>query len=284
MHERMAKSNSKSLLLGNAALVVWGSVYSTTTDTAALHDWWTNEHLPERLSIPGFVRARRYVCEEYGSKYMTFYEAASLDTLTSKEYMEKLNNPTPGTKEHIPTLATMKRAACEVLLSQRREELMVLRTAVGASVAMADVSIAADVSGDAVASALSRHFGKLAQDNKNVMAVHLLREDKAATAPGSQSQSYVNGNLASDEDADAQRLVLLLEFSVPSRGVLSKKRMVDYCYSAFDEGGAGRNQLELTWYDLLCCAEGPLGSSTGVEDVDGTKRKESESEHDVHPT
>ncbi|KAF2240504.1 hypothetical protein BU26DRAFT_572689 [Trematosphaeria pertusa] len=48
-------------LLGSAALILWGAISpSSRTDEAALNDWWTNEHLPERLRLPGFRRARRY--------------------------------------------------------------------------------------------------------------------------------------------------------------------------------------------------------------------------------
>ena len=46
-------------LLGEAAMVLW---YDITPDAIAEHDdWHTHEHLPERVSIPGFVRALRWV-------------------------------------------------------------------------------------------------------------------------------------------------------------------------------------------------------------------------------
>ena len=106
-----------SLLLGRSCLVVYGSVNRSKVNEVTLNDWWTNEHLPERLSIPGFLRARRYCAlNESMNKtdYLTLYETASLETLTSEAYMDKLNNPTPGTSEHVPTLATVSEVNDEI--------------------------------------------------------------------------------------------------------------------------------------------------------------------------
>lgn len=103
-------SRNPSLLLGTSCLVVYGTVNSSKVNEVALNDWWTNEHLPERLSTPGFLRARRYCYRDEAQNttdYLTLYETETLETLTSEAYMDKLNNPTPGTSEHVPTLATV---------------------------------------------------------------------------------------------------------------------------------------------------------------------------------
>lgn len=45
---------------GGEDLILWGCIDSATTDEDALNHWWTYEHLPERLRLPGVQRARRY--------------------------------------------------------------------------------------------------------------------------------------------------------------------------------------------------------------------------------
>jgi len=51
-----------------------------------LNRWYEEEHIRERLSIPGFLRARRFVALEGGPKYLALYELASPDVLQSEEY------------------------------------------------------------------------------------------------------------------------------------------------------------------------------------------------------
>ena len=46
-------------------------------------DWHTHEHLPERLSIPGFLRGSRWVATRGEPRYMVLYEVRELATLTS---------------------------------------------------------------------------------------------------------------------------------------------------------------------------------------------------------
>lgn len=54
------------------------------------------EHLQERLSIPGFLRARRCVRELGSPSYFMIYELSNTSVLTSPDYLERLNNPTRG--------------------------------------------------------------------------------------------------------------------------------------------------------------------------------------------
>jgi hypothetical protein len=80
------------------------------------HDrWHTHEHLPERLSIPGFRRGTRWIATEGGPRYMVLYEVASLETLASEPYLTRLNNPTPWTARMMPHYRGMTRGLCAVL-------------------------------------------------------------------------------------------------------------------------------------------------------------------------
>lgn len=80
------------------------------------HDrWHTHEHLPERLSIPSFLRGTRWLASEGGPRYMVLYEVESLDTLASEAYLARLNNPTPWTRSMMPHYRGMQRGLCAVL-------------------------------------------------------------------------------------------------------------------------------------------------------------------------
>jgi len=80
------------------------------------HDrWHTHEHLPERLSIPGFLRGTRWVASQGGPRYMVLYEVDSLQTLASEAYLTRLNNPTPWTRKVMPHYRGMVRGLCAVL-------------------------------------------------------------------------------------------------------------------------------------------------------------------------
>ena len=69
-----------------------------TPDAVAEHDdWHTHEHLPERLSIPGFLRGTRWVAAPGHPRYLVIYEVDQLATLSSDAYLQRLNNPSAWT-------------------------------------------------------------------------------------------------------------------------------------------------------------------------------------------
>jgi hypothetical protein len=66
-------------------------------DEEEFERWNSEEHIPERLTVPGFLRASRYRVEPNGRhrapheatagpKHMTVYELAHPDVLNSPEY------------------------------------------------------------------------------------------------------------------------------------------------------------------------------------------------------
>jgi hypothetical protein len=100
-------------MLGNAAMLLF---FDIAEPAIAEHDdWHTHEHLPERLSIPGFVRGTRWVALRAGQpRYFVIYEVKDLDVLTSAPYLERLNNPTPWTQKMMPSYRGMTRGFCAV--------------------------------------------------------------------------------------------------------------------------------------------------------------------------
>ncbi|MEO8674235.1 MAG: hypothetical protein ABI569_01570 [Casimicrobiaceae bacterium] len=77
-------------------------------------DWHTHEHLPERLSIPGFLRGTRWVALRGQPRYFVMYEVKELATLTSEAYLERLNHPSPWTSKMMPHYRGMTRGFCSV--------------------------------------------------------------------------------------------------------------------------------------------------------------------------
>ncbi len=65
---------------------------------AEFEAWFQGEHLLERLAVPGFLFGRRHQAISGSAGYFNFYLVASPDVLTSKPYLERLDNPTPMTK------------------------------------------------------------------------------------------------------------------------------------------------------------------------------------------
>jgi hypothetical protein len=101
-------------LLGNAAVVMWWNVadeYRTE-----FHEWHSKEHLPERLSIPGFHRGSRWQREGNGD-FFVMYELESYDTLTSDAYLARLNNPTPWSTKMMPRHSGMIRSQSRIVAS-----------------------------------------------------------------------------------------------------------------------------------------------------------------------
>jgi len=74
--------------------------------------WYDEEHLPERLAIPGFRSARRWVA---GRTYLATYELDSPEVLSSAPYLARYRNQTPWSRRCLGKCVTFKRWACEQL-------------------------------------------------------------------------------------------------------------------------------------------------------------------------
>jgi len=48
--------------------------------------WYEEEHLDERMAIPGFINARRFTAIEGGPKYLALYDLESPEVLQSAPY------------------------------------------------------------------------------------------------------------------------------------------------------------------------------------------------------
>ena len=80
---------------------------------AEFDEWFQSEHLQERLAVPGFLFGRRHQAISGTTGYFNFYLVESPGVLTSKPYLERLDNPTPMTKKIMSEVfRNMNRTLC----------------------------------------------------------------------------------------------------------------------------------------------------------------------------
>ena len=90
-------------------------LFDVADDAIAEHDdWHTHEHMPERLSIPGFLRGTRWTRSTPGPRYCVIYETESPAVLDSPPYRARLDAPTPWTTRMMARYSGMRRTLCEV--------------------------------------------------------------------------------------------------------------------------------------------------------------------------
>ena len=81
-------------------------VYS---DVAPEHEeeynhWYNDEHIPERLSIPGVLSAARYEAVQGGPRYLAVYELSSHEAWYSDGWQKWLREPTEWSKRMSPSV------------------------------------------------------------------------------------------------------------------------------------------------------------------------------------
>ena len=68
-------------------------------DEADFNDWYNREHLDERVGMPGFRRARRYVgTRPADPKYFASYETGRVADLAAPDYLKLLADQSPWSK------------------------------------------------------------------------------------------------------------------------------------------------------------------------------------------
>lgn len=103
-------------LKGSAFLAIWHDI------AAGQHgeyiEWHTREHMPERLSVPGFRTGKRLHAPQ-AARYVfgTIYAGDDLEVFRSPGYLARLNNPTPWTAAVAPSFQNFLRVACERVAS-----------------------------------------------------------------------------------------------------------------------------------------------------------------------
>lgn len=172
-------------LLGKAALAMWWDMAPDVRPD--FEDWHSHEHFPERLGIPGFLRASRWRSVA-GEGFFVIYELAAHDTLSSPDYLDRLNAPTPWSTRLMPHHRNMVRSQCRVLASAggllAHQVLTLQLQAEGCDAA----TLAAEMQ------ALCPMLASL----PGLVGVHLLRHEAPAIAPTTEQRIRGLGDAAAD--------------------------------------------------------------------------------------
>jgi hypothetical protein len=177
---------------GKAAVAIWCDVSPEVRDE--FDDWHAHEHMPERLSIPGFRRGSRWVADE-GAGYCMLYEALDEATITTGPYLERLNAPTPWSRKMMPHHRNMVRSLCRV------------EAACGAGVGQSLLTVRYSphpAKADALQGWLARELLPVLSTRKGLVAAHLLR----SIAPASTAQTTEQMLRGGDASADCAILVM----------------------------------------------------------------------------
>ena len=110
LYPDMPQNTINPQLAAPGVLLALNDVVSEMEDD--FNHWYQQQHLDERLGLPGFCRARRYHSVNGQPKYMVVFDCESIDVLDSPSYRHCLTNPTEWTKKIMPGFCNMQRSAC----------------------------------------------------------------------------------------------------------------------------------------------------------------------------
>lgn len=99
-------------MMTDAVMAVWNDVVPDVE--AEFNDWYVRDHLPDRVSLPGFRRGRRWISDAAGPRYFTFYEIDDVSVMNSAVYLDRHENPTEWTRRIMPAFVGMNRSICRV--------------------------------------------------------------------------------------------------------------------------------------------------------------------------
>src|SRR5262249_50477764 len=85
---------------GAGLMMVWTDV--PADKEKEFNRWYNEEHLAERLALPGFLNGARYEAVKGGPKHLAVYELESIAALETPEYKKIRSNPTAWTKQCSP--------------------------------------------------------------------------------------------------------------------------------------------------------------------------------------
>lgn len=85
---------------GSGLMAFWARIEAAYL--ARFRQWHNSEHMPERVSIPGFIAGERYLGHGTDNLFLMMYETRDPAVLGSPDYLARLNAPTAWTREALP--------------------------------------------------------------------------------------------------------------------------------------------------------------------------------------
>ncbi len=88
--------------MGDASglMAFWARIDAAYLDR--FRQWHNSEHMPERVSIPGFLAGQRYLGHGTNDFFLMMYETRDPAVLAGADYLARLNAPTEWTRETLP--------------------------------------------------------------------------------------------------------------------------------------------------------------------------------------
>ena len=139
---------------------------------AEFNRWYDREHLEERVAIPGFLEARRYVAHEGNPRYLSLYSTETFDVLDSPAYRTALANQTAWSKANIARFQNMIRAVARITISR----------GTGRGAALGIIRLRPPSGGeDKLRAALHEQLDPASLDG--IISMHLIESDPALSKP-----------------------------------------------------------------------------------------------------
>jgi len=148
---------------------------------AEFNRWYDREHLEERVAMPGFLEARRYVAQEGNPKYLSLYSTESIEVLGSPFYLTALANQTAWSKANIARFKDMIRGVSRITISR----------GIGRGAALGIIRLRPVAGGeDKLRGALRDQLDPSNIDG--IISMHLLENDPALSKPITDDPSAPN--------------------------------------------------------------------------------------------
>lgn len=140
-------------------------------DEAEFNRWYDREHLEERVAIPGFMEARRYVAHDGNPKYLSLYSTETFEVLDSPVYRAALANQTAWSKANIARFKDMIRGVARITISR----------GVGRGAVLGIIRLRPAGGEDKLRVALREQLDPAELDG--IISMHLLENDPALSKP-----------------------------------------------------------------------------------------------------
>ena len=148
---------------------------------AEFNRWYDREHLEERVAIPGFLEARRYVAHDGNPKYLSLYSTETFEVLDSPAYRSALANQTAWSKANIARFQNMIRGVAHITVSR----------GTGRGAALGIIRLRPSAGGeDKLRGALRDALDPSHLDG--IISMHLLENDPALSRPITDDPSTPN--------------------------------------------------------------------------------------------
>ncbi|HSV80582.1 MAG TPA: hypothetical protein VLK85_15415 [Ramlibacter sp.] len=217
------KEGVEMVFSGNGILISSMEVRPEEEDD--FNAWFDNEHLPERVRIPGFLEARRYESVSSPVRYLQIYSAVDFETLDGAPYRAALANQTDWSRHHIARFIRPTRVVGKLVHSQG--------CARGVAVVLIRLR---PLAGARMMPGLRSYSALL--ETPGVVAIHFVEGDAELSRPVMTDGPYVGGE-------DAYIIVECTGIPVAER-VAATLKMPDRAYGELVDTAVYRYRMDLS--------------------------------------